>query len=110
MPKKRKTRKAKILTDRKKQVIHETPVSVISSEKKGARQANQQVPMQGMTFSLSTTNTEGQPASRKTQPVAKTTVISTDEYGYLGIDLLKTAIVTAAIVVTEIVIRILFRG
>jgi hypothetical protein len=108
MPKKRKTRKEKILTDQKKQVIHEAAPSVISSEKKESHQIDPQTPVQGITFSFSHENTEVQPAPKKIKPAVA--VISTEEYGYLSVDLLKTAIVTSAVVITEIVIRILFRG
>jgi hypothetical protein len=108
MPKKRKTRKEKILTDQKKQVVHVTPSAVVSSEKNENHQSDNQTPAQGMTFTLSTANTEVQTSPKKTKPAAA--VISTEEYGYLGVDLLKTAIVTSAVVITEIVIRILFRG
>jgi hypothetical protein len=109
MPKKRKTRKEKMLKDQKRQVVHETPHPVISSEKKET-QKEQQTTSQNITFSLSTANTTVQSAPKKTKPATTATVISTDEYGYLGVDLLKTAIVTSAVVITEIVIRILFRG
>jgi hypothetical protein len=109
MPKKRKTKKEKLQKDHKRQVVHQAQPSVISSEQLG-KHTDQQIPTQGMTFSIPTSNTEVQSAPRKTKPTQTTTVISTEEYGYLGVDLLKTAIVTCAVVITEVIIRILFRG
>ncbi|HVA96618.1 MAG TPA: hypothetical protein VND99_03105 [Candidatus Acidoferrales bacterium] len=110
MPKKRKTRKQKIHIDQKKQVVHEQAPSVAVSQKKKTPSTEQQSPMPGVTFSLSASNAPKQTASIISKPRSSAVAISTEEYGYLGIDLMKTAIVTGAIVITEIIIRILFRG
>ena len=94
MPKKRKTREQKISSEHKKETVHQTVSSHLLSE---------------ATFSLSSLPTE-KPIIKKT--VSRPTVIAveTDEYTYLRTDLLKTAIITCAIAITEIVVKILFRG
>ena len=111
MPKKRKTRKQKVLIDQKRQTVYQTP-AVIISQKEETPQSSQATAMSEVTFSLSQTAAVKDSSQMQTKPKAltKTVVVSTEGYGYLGIDLLKTAIVTGAIAITEIIIRILFRG
>jgi len=109
MPKKRKTRKQKILLDTKRHMVSETP-SVSSSQKKETPQKKQNTIMPGATFSLSTVATDKLSSPKKTSTNTSSVIISTQEYTYLGNDMIKTAIVTGAIVIAEIVIRFLFRG
>ena len=94
MPKKRKTREQKILSEHRKETVHQTVSSHLSSE---------------ATFSLSSLST-AKPVIKKVVPQPTVVAVATDEYSYLRIDLLKTTIITCAIVITEIVIKILFRG
>jgi len=94
MPKKRKTREQKILSEHKKETVHQTVSSHLSSE---------------ATFSLSSVSTE-RPIIKKTVSQPTVIAVQTDEYKYLRTDLLKTTIITCAIVITEIVVKVLFRG
>ena len=94
MPKKRKTREQKIHSEHKKETVHQTVSSHLSSE---------------ATFSLSSLSTE-KPIIKKTLTQPTVIAVETDGYNYLQTDLLKTTIITCAIVITEIVVKILFRG
>ena len=102
MPKKRKTREQKILTEHKRQTVNQPVLSNVSIQKDNSQQVNSR----GATFSFSPV-LAGKITPRKAEP---TITISTNEYSYLSIDLLKTALVTCAIVIAEIVIRMVFRG
>jgi hypothetical protein len=94
MPKKRKTREQKILTGQREQTVHQTSSSHLSSQ---------------ATFSLSSLASD-KPLTKNTVSKPTAVVVETNEYNYLATDLQKTAFVTCAIVVAEIVIKILFRG
>jgi hypothetical protein len=103
MPKKRKTKEQKILAGQKTQTVHRPVLSNISIPENKPQQT-----LTGReTFSLPSMPTDKSTA-RKTS--ATTITILTDEYKYLSVDLLKTAIVTCAIAITEIIIHVLFRG
>jgi hypothetical protein len=104
MPKKRKTLQNKILADQKRQMIHKTESSVISSSQTTVEQ-NQTKP--GVTFSLPTSQGAVQKAVK---PQHEAITITTGEYGYLTNDLMRTALLTGAIVLTELLVKILFRG
>ncbi len=110
MPKKRKTREQKILAQEKRQAVQETAPSIVSSQKNDRQPTSTQTLMQGATFSLPAITPDNQSNQRKTKQSVTTIAIATEEYSYLGTDLLKTAIVTGAIAITEIIIRFLFRG
>jgi hypothetical protein len=109
MPKKRKTRKQKIQFDQKRQAVHEIP-PVIASQKNDTRSSPQTSTVPDVAFSLPRATEEKKSAPETVTSKETVVTVPADDYGYLGIDLAKTAIVTCAIVVTEIVIRILFRG
>jgi len=102
MPKKRKTRKEKLLHDQKRQTVHESTSSVVVSPKTETEQKQESV-TPAMTFSLSAT--QEQPA-KTPQKKATTISISTDEYAYLSNDLMRTALLTVAIVFAELVIKL----
>ena len=110
MPKKRKTRKQKILNEQKRQVVHETLPSVELSEKQAAPLAQQPITTQGLTFSLPTNYNTAHSVQKEKKPVAASVVISTNEYGYIGKDLMRTALLSAAIVLAEMLIKMWFRG
>jgi len=106
MPKKRKTRQQKILTEQKRQVIHKDEPSVISS----SQNSHQEQAAPTLTFSLPSSH-ENKPApQRAVKPHNEAITISTGEYGYLANDLMRTALLTGAIVLTELLVKILFRG
>ena len=104
MPKKRKTKEQKIIAEHRQWAVHETAPSGVSSQ----NHASQETASQGTTFSLASIKTDKPTSQKSSQTTAVT--IATDEYKYLPIDLSKTAIVTGAIVITEIIVRIVFRG
>jgi len=101
MPKKRKTRQQKKVTDLKRQDGHQVTSSRESSPSLSPVSAHDSI-----TFSLPTTSTAKREMPGKTAAVA----ITTNEYGYLKNDLLKTAFLTIAISITELIIRFMFRG
>lgn len=98
MPKKRKTRKQKLLLNTKRNVVNETS------------SAEQNTAMLDATFSLSALPTDQLATPKKTSNNSSSVTISTQEYTYLGNDMLKTTIVTGAIIITELAIRFLFKG
>ena len=111
MPKKRKTRQEKIQIDNKKHVNNEVITSSSSSQnihtaEKPARDTSASTPM---TFSLPVSHTEIQEIAHSTKIQKNLSVsIATEEYGYLKGDLLKTALLTGAIVFAELLIRLFF--
>jgi hypothetical protein len=108
MPKKRKTRKEKIHKDIMRQEVHETTPSVSSSQNDHQEQPVQETTPAAMTFSLPTVHSDGnhtQPA--RTQKITNV-AISTEEYNYLGNDLSKTALLSSAIVIAELLIRLFY--
>jgi hypothetical protein len=107
MPKKRKTRKEKKLLDQKKQTVHESTPPVESSPQGQSNQLKQESVATGMmTFSLPETHRKTSEAPVKTKPVAQTITVSQNEYGYLSNDLMRTALLTGAIVFAELVIKL----
>ena len=104
MPKKRKTRKEKIVTDQKRQVVHQNESSIIPSSKNETHGTGENI--QTVTFSLPTVQ-EKKPA---TKPASQAVTISTNEYGYLTTDLMRTALLTISIVLAELVIKVVFKG
>lgn len=106
MPKKRNTRKHKISIDQKRQVVPETSSSSVVSSSVATQKSQQPDVSSGMTFSLPT-NLVKAPTTKN--PVV-TTVISTENYGYLTTDLLKTAIISGAVVIVELLIKTFFRA
>lgn len=89
MPKKKKTLKHKLQTDKRRQ---ETAVSSETMQRDTA------------TFSLPQSYIKKAPASSP-RLADKPTVITTHAYNYLGRDLLKTTLLTGSIIVIEILIR-----
>ncbi|HWY79874.1 MAG TPA: hypothetical protein VNW29_05965 [Candidatus Sulfotelmatobacter sp.] len=107
MPKKRKTRKQKIQTAQKKDMALEIEPLDTPSQKIETQSPTQKTATTDMTFSFSTTPKK--PATPKsTQQMSNPVAISTSEYGYLLKDLMKTAIVTGAIVIAELLIRLFY--
>lgn len=102
MPKKRKTRKQKILTDHKKQVVSEMTLPATSAPMQSTEKIKQESITTG-TFTLPTI-TEHKPHTTKNQPI----IVSISEYGYLPTDLLRTAVLSGAIIITELLIRFTF--
>ncbi len=109
MPKKRKTKKQKILLDNKRQVVQEPAPSVVSSSKNETPQTEQETE-KTETFSLPIVmdKTHTIPEKAKQSPLAVT--ISTNEYGYLATDLMKTTLLTGAIVFAELLIKLFVKG
>lgn len=103
MPKKRKTRKEKMYVDQKRQIPLD--VSVSTSQKNDTS-----LPQKEQTFSLPISHSIL--ALAQNERAHKITVgpISTESYNYLGRDLIRTALLTGAIVLAEMLIRILFTG
>jgi hypothetical protein len=109
MPKKRKTRNQKISSEKKRQIDHETVVSVDSSSSKTTQSTQQETATQEVTFSLPT-NYHATQTTQKEKKITSsvTTSISTSEYGYLGKDLMRTALLSGAIVIAELLIRLFY--
>lgn len=110
MPKKRKTRKEKIQREHKRQVTQDVAPSISPSPTEHVH-STQEAAMPQMTFSLPETPETQQKAPIHTKPAAPkpvVTAISTDEYDYLGKDLVRTALLTGAIVFAELLIRLFF--
>ena len=101
MPKTRKTRKQKIHHDQKRSAVHDMTPSSVSSSPTQTHQT-EQTPVTTGTYSLPTAETKPPTAHAKTREVT----ISTTEYGYLSNDLMRTALLTGAIVLAELVIRL----
>jgi hypothetical protein len=107
MPKKRKTRKEKILNGQKRQVIQNITPSMEVSQRSTTPLAQQSAPTQGMTFSLPSSYSHNNAKKEIVSPV-KTTIISTADYGYLGKDLIRTILISGAIVLAELLIRLFY--
>lgn len=105
MPKKRKTRKQKLLTTQKKQEAHIIESGAALSQQEEPKLAS---PETGITFSLPAVPGIKSPSRKKSEPARQTVTIETTEYAYLGKDLLKTAIVTGIIVLVELLIRMFY--
>jgi hypothetical protein len=108
MPKKRKTRNQKISSEQKRQIVHETVLSVDSSSNKTTQSIQQETANQGMTFSLPTNYHSTQTVQKEKKTTSAVTSISTSEYGYLGKDLMRTALLSGAIVIAELLIRLFY--
>jgi hypothetical protein len=107
MPKRRKTRKDKMLLDQKRQTVHESTPSVVSSPQTETHQQKEESVATGsMTFSLPETQHKTSEVAQKPKAVTETITVSTNEYGYLSNDLMRTALLTGAIVFAELVIKL----
>jgi hypothetical protein len=104
MPKTRKTRKQKIQHDQKKPAVHDMTPSEVSSSRSQAHQT-EQTPVATETYSLPTNETKTPTATVKAKETPLKVTVSTTEYGYLSNDLMRTALLTGAIVFAELVIR-----
>ena len=104
MPKKRKTRKEKLHHDQKRQTVHESSASVVSSSKTEAQKQESITP--GMTFSLPETQKQSTQTPPKTKQSAEPITIAHSEYGYLSNDLMRTALLTGAIIFAELFIKL----
>jgi|ERR1700722_3848171 len=109
MPKKRKTRKEKILTGQKKQVVQNITPSIELSQRDSTPRTQQSTMSQEMTFSLPT-HYKHSNEKRETVSPAKTVAISTADYSYLGKDLIRTTLISSAVILAELLIKIWFRG
>ena len=107
MPKKRKTRKEKVLNEQKRQVVQNITPSMEVSQRSTTPLAQQSTPAQGMTFSLPSSYNRSNAKKEIVSPV-KTTIISTADYGYLGKDLIRTTLISGAIVLAELLIRLFY--
>ena len=105
MPKKKRTRKQKIQTDQR-QVDHEVIVRDKQSQPTNPTSTKQQNAVPGISFSLPTSYANKKVSAPLTQPT--TVAISTNEYTYLGKDLLKTGVLTSVIVIVECLIRFVY--
>jgi hypothetical protein len=104
MPKKRKTKKDKILLDHKKQVVHKDVNIVISSPVKETRQ--KQESSSSLTFSLPTDQHKPSEKLVINKPSSQTITVAQSEYTYLSNDLMRTALLTCAIFFTELFIKL----
>ena len=111
MPKKRKTRKEKILTDQKKPIvqgIESTTTSHNAMNIPSSPAKMQKADIQdGPTFSLPSSYI-AKHEQPKTTISSRAVVISTNEYTYLAKDLKKTALLTGAIFIIEILLRFFY--
>ena len=104
MPKTRKTRKQKMQRDQKRPTVHDMTPPEVSSSRTQTHQA-EQTPVATETYSLSTNETKTPTVTAKAKETASKVTVSTTEYGYLSNDLMRTALLTGAIVLAELVIR-----
>ena len=112
MPKRKKTLKEKKHADERRHVTHET--THLAGTTSRNHQSHEMTPESiaaplGNTFSLPTNHTQKHtkvPAVPVSRPT--TVTISTNEYGYLGKDLLKTGFLTVFVVAAELMIRFFF--
>jgi hypothetical protein len=107
MPKKRKTKKQKILHDNKRQTVPEVVSPLPSSSQKETQESAQQT-VTPATFSLPVASEKPHTAPEKAKTTTPAVTVSTTEYGYLSTDLMKTALLTGAIVFAELLIRLFF--
>ena len=105
MPKKRKTRKEKILLDHKKQATSVEVKPVKSSAINAAPKQTEEVP-NGMTFTLPTAQHKPVEKQTASKPSSQTITVSKNEYTYLSNDLMRTALLTCAIVFAELFIKL----
>ena len=105
MPKTRKTRKQKILHDQKRLTVQDMTPSEVSSSKTETHQT-EQAPITTGTYSLSTDSNKQQAAPEKVRKTEQAITVSSSEYDYLSNDLMKTALLTGAIVFAELMIRL----
>jgi hypothetical protein len=89
-------------------MAHETVLSVDSSSNKTTQSIQQETATQGMTFSLPTNYHATQIAQKEKKTTVVTASISTSEYGYLGKDLMRTTLLSGAIVIAELLIRLFY--
>jgi hypothetical protein len=108
MPKKRKTRKEKILHDQKEKTVHQVAPPVVSSPKNVAH-PQAETTVTSATFSLPITKEKISAKPEKIKETPQTITIATNDYGYLSTDLMRTALLTGAIVFAELLIKILFK-
>ncbi len=114
MPKKKKTRKQKLQADARRQMIpsvssSSTPV-LPAQEPTQPQETNER---SESTFSLPKSYTTKSPPTKKLHEEkihtsTQTVSIATHGYQYLAHDLRKTAFLTSAIVVAELLIRFIF--
>ncbi|HSX09105.1 MAG TPA: hypothetical protein VLF93_03055 [Candidatus Saccharimonadales bacterium] len=105
MPKKRKTRKQKILSEQKRVTVHEVTPST-ESHSVSTHDHHESTAVHGTTFSLPTNYTQTHKTPEKKS--SETAAISTNDYGYLGNDLIRTALLSGAIVIAELLIRLVY--
>jgi len=103
MPKKRKTKKEKMVLDHKRQAVHESVNTVTSSamDETPQRQESQS----SMTFTLPATQHKSTEKPVITKPSSQTITVTHNEYAYLSNDLMRTALLTCAIIFAELFIK-----
>ncbi len=106
MPKKKRTRKQKIQTSQR-HVDHDVAVTNEPLQQDNQESPRQENAVSGVSFSLPTSYTHKKQPSTIPTTHTTTATITTNDYGYLRKDLLKTGLLTVAIVVTECLIRFL---
>src|SRR5438045_4120829 len=100
MPKKRKTRKEKMVLDHKRQTVHESVNTATSSAIDATPQ--RQESQSSMTFTLPATQHKSPEKSMIAKPSLQTITLTQDEYAYLSNDLMRTALLTCAIIFAEL--------
>ncbi len=108
MPKKRKTRKQKISSEKKQSLVPKSTQFTGSSDSASTQVAQKESAGEGMMFSLPTNYRATHPDQKEKKPIVVTASISTSEYGYLGKDLMRTALLSGAIIVAELLIRLFY--
>jgi hypothetical protein len=107
MPKKRKTLKQKINKDLKRHVGPEITPPALSTPMQVTQVIKQETITTG-TFTLPTLTDKQSSLSNSAKQGIEAVTVSTSEYGYLPTDLLRTAVISGAIIITEIFIRFFF--
>jgi len=110
MPKKKRTLKQKQVADKRRSTIHTGGHTAPVTHTQHRVSPDSTLPAAPAetttgTFSLPTHYTT---AKHSTHPLSRgtTTTIATDEYGYLGKDLVKTALLTIIIIVVEVLLHL----
>lgn len=106
MPKKKKTLKQKLKTEQR----HQVSTLDRNSEEASSVENHASSESVGQTFSLPQSYLNSRQSGKRntSQTSVQTTAIETHEYKYLGMDLLKTFLLTSSIVIVELILRFVF--
>lgn len=107
MPKKKRTRKQKIQTSQR-HVDHDVMTTTEPLQANSQESTKQENAATGVSFSLPTSYHHKQASPISSTHTATAAAITTNDYGYLRKDLLKTGIVTAVIVTMECLMLFLY--